>query len=137
MQDVENQRDEMDTLFSGVREFCDELIASPRVEEFKRIRAIVDKKAKELGIKLPPSYHNNLLRKVSSSFKELKFVHKTQSCVLVYPCTLEMDDLVVKCHKLVADMNSINQISSSEEKTVIQVAKLLRQTMLSQPPQMS
>ena len=137
IQYAENQRDEMDTLFSGVREFCDELIASPRVEEFKRIRTIVDEKAKELGIELPPSYHNNLLRKVSSSFKELKFVHKTQSCILVYPCTLKMDDLVVKYHKLVADMNSINQISSSKEKTVIQVAKLLHQTILSQPPQMS
>ena len=60
IQYAENQRDEMDTLFSGVREFCDELIASPRVEEFKRIRAIVDEKAKELGIELPPSYHNKM-----------------------------------------------------------------------------
>eukprot|EP00794_Sanderia_malayensis_P002198 gene2198-2503_t len=42
-----------------------------------------------------------------------------------------MDDLVVNYHKLLADMNSINQISSNEEKTVIQVAKLLRQTILS------
>ena len=134
---VANQPDEIDTLFSGVREFCEELIASPGIEEFKTIRAIVDETAKELGIELPPSYQNNLLRKVSSSFKELKFVHKAQNCVLVYPCTLEMDDLVVKFHKLVADLNSINSISNSVEKTVIQVAKLLRQTILSQPPQMS
>ena len=58
-----------------------------------------------------------------------------------------MDDLVVKFHKLVADLNSINSISNSVETTVIQakimelsliqVAKLLRQTILSQPPQMS
>ncbi len=48
-----------------------------------------------------------------------------------------MDDLVVKYHALMADLNSINQISSSENNTVIQVAKLLRQTILSQAPQMS
>ena len=78
---VANQPDEIDTLFSGVREFCEELIASPGIEEFKTIRAIVDETAKELGIELPPSYQNNLLSKVSSSFKELKFVHKAQNCV--------------------------------------------------------
>ncbi len=81
MQYVENQPDKIDTIFSEVREFCDELIASSRVEEFKRIRTIVDEKAKELGFELPTSYHNNPLRKVSSSFKELKFVRKAQNCV--------------------------------------------------------
>lgn len=110
-------------------------LESKNSKQLERLQ--VDEKAKELSIGIPPSYRINLLRKVSSNFKELKFVHKSQNCVLVYPCTLETDDLVANYHKIVTDLNSINQISSSVEKTVIQVAKPLRQTILSQPPQMS
>lgn len=97
MQYVENQPVEMDTLFLGVRKLCEELIASPGIEDFKTIKMIVAERAKELGIEIPPSYRNNLLREVSSSFKDMQFVHESQKCVLVYLCILEMDDdLVVK-----------------------------------------
>ena len=80
-----------DPLFEVVEEFCHKLIRSPGVVEFKTIRKVMSEEAEKLDTELSSSY-KNLLRKISTRFKELNFVHQSHNNVLVYTNNLKVED---------------------------------------------
>ena len=80
-----------DTIFS----FYEALIDNPRIVELKEIRKLVTDEATRLGINIPNSRSNNLIRKHSSMFEELHFVSYQDNKMLVYPCTFNMETVVL------------------------------------------
>ena len=81
----ENSTVDLDLIFESVNEFCESLIKNPDVVRFKVVRTIVNDEAEKLNIKLNPSYQKNLLRKVSTAFPSINFIHREHNCVLMYP----------------------------------------------------
>ena len=106
----------LEIIFEEVNKFCEELIKHPQIIEFKNIRKIVDEQAGKLDFQLPPSFHKNLLRKLKSSFPELKLVQRWRNCVLVYPESLSADNLVLEYHNFSLDFEALKQYSSLSNK---------------------
>ena len=57
-----------DPLFEAVEEFCDKLVRSLRVVEFKTIKKVMSDEAEKLGTGLSSSSYKNLSRKMSTRF---------------------------------------------------------------------
>ena len=126
-----------DPLFEAVEEFCRELIRSPRVVEFKTIRKVMSDEAEKLGAELSSSSCKNLLRKISTRFKELNFFHQLHNNVLVYPNSLKVEDLILQNSKMKSELETMNHSMGDDTASVIKVAKILHDTILAHPEQMS
>ena len=103
-----------DPLFEAAEEFCRELIRSPRVVEFKTIRKVMSDEAEKLGTELSSSSYKNLLRKISTWFKELNFVHQSHNNVLVYPNNLKVEDLILQNSKIKSELETMNHSMDTE-----------------------
>ena len=90
--------------------------------------------AEKLGTELSSSSYRNLLRKISRQFKELNFVHNN---VLVYPNNLKVVDLILQKSKMKSELETMNHSVGDDTASVIKVAKILHDTVLSHPEQMS
>ena len=126
-----------DPLFEAVEEFCRELIRSPRVVEFKTIRKVMSDEAAKLGTELSSPSYKNLLRKISTRFKELNFVHQSHNNVLVYPNNPKVEDLILQNSKMKSELETMNHSMGDDTASVIKVAKILHDTILAHPEQMS
>ena len=126
-----------DPLFEAVEEFCRKHIRSLRVVEFKTIRKVMSDEAEKLGIELSSSSYKNLLRKISTWFKELNFVHQSHNNVLVYPNNLKVEDLILQNSKMKSELETINHSMRDDTASVIKVTKILHDTILAHPEQMS
>ena len=126
-----------DPLFEAVEEFCSEVIRSPRVVEFKTIRKVMSDEAEKLGTELSSSSYKNLLRKISKRFKELNFVHQSHNNVLVYPNNLKVEDPILQNSKMKSELETMNHLMGDDTASVIKVAKILPDTILAHPEQMS
>ena len=84
------------SLYDSIFSFCEDLIAEPKVIEFREIQKVMSDKANELGISVSQSQYKNLLRSVSNKFQELEFINYQLNKVLVYPCTLKIKNLIVE-----------------------------------------
>ena len=93
---------------------------------------MIHEKANEKNINLTPSFQNNLLRKITLQFPDLRFVERTGKSVLVYPSSLNLNDLLVKYYNLKLESDYIKHLKTNDEKKVIQVTKLLHETIQSQ-----
>ena len=69
----------IDSVYETVYQFCQELINSSKVIEFKDIRKIMQEESKIQGIEIPLSDYNNLIRKLSNKFEELRFIHSPRT----------------------------------------------------------
>ena len=125
-----------DPLFEAVEEFCHKLIRSLRVVEFKTIRKGMSDEAEKLGTELPSSSYKNLLRKISMWFKELNFVHQSHN-VLVYPNNLKVEDVILQNSKMKSELETMNHSMGDDTASVIKVTKILHDTILAHPEQMS
>ena len=97
-----------DPRFEAVEEFCHELIRSPRVVEFKTIRKVMSDEAEKRGTELSSSSYKNLLRKISTRFKELNFIHQSHNDVLVYPNILKVEDLILQNSRMKSELETMN-----------------------------
>ena len=79
--------------------------------------------ANKRGIEIPQSNYNNLIRKLSNKFKELRFVHQEQNKLLVFPAALKIEKLLSEYHSLKCKLDSLNKIQSDDEKAAVSVAK--------------
>ena len=122
--------------YDAVYSFCEDLIANPRVIEFKEIRELLSDEADKLGISVPDSHSKNLMRKMSNMFEELQFVSYQHNKVLVYPITLEMQNAIIENFELNSELK-LTSSKSDNEDNVIQVAKLLTGAIKNQQPHMS
>ena len=82
----------LDDVYDSEYEFCEKLTTSSRIVEFKEIRKLMQDKANKQGIEIPQSDYNNLIRKLSNKFKELRFVHQEHNKVLVFPAAFKIED---------------------------------------------
>ena len=116
----------IDEAYEAVYAFCETVISNPRVVEFKEIRKVLADEAERLGVAVTQSQYKNLLRMVSSKFKELEFINYQQNKVLVYPSNLKMESLMIDNFELQSDLNRANQTSlGGDSKTVMNAAKVL------------
>ena len=122
--------------YDAVYSFCEDLIANPRVIEFKEIRKLLSDEADKLGISVPDSHSKNVMRKMSNMFEELQFVSYKHNKVLVYPITLEMQNAIIENFELNSELK-LTSSKSDNEDNVIQVAKLLNGAIKNKQPQMS
>ena len=120
-----------------VNKFSERLIKHLQIIKFKNIRKMVDEQAGKLYFQLPPSFHKNLLRKLKSSFPEMKFVQRWRNCVLVYPESLSVDNLVLEYHNLSLDFEALNTVYDEREKTVLKAGLLIHNAIESHPEYMS
>ena len=103
------------------------------------IKAIVQKQAENMNIPLPQFYMKNLPRKVKASFPSLRFVTNEHRCILVYPESLTIDNLVKRYHTAVTELKKLQNLSK-EEQTIVSVGKILHEQivhheeMVSWPP---
>ena len=97
-----------DPLFEAVEEFCRKLIRSLTVVQFKTVRKVVSDEAEKLGTELSSSSYKNLLRKISTRFKELNFVHQSDNNVLVYPNNLKVENLILQNSKTKSELETTN-----------------------------
>ena len=80
----------IDEAYEAVYAFCETVISNPRVIQFKEIRKVLADEAERLGVTVTQSQYKNLLRMISSKFKELEFINIQQNKVLVYPSNLKI-----------------------------------------------
>ena len=113
----------LDYVYDSVYEFCEKLTKSSRIVEFKEIRKLMQDKANQQGIEIPQSDYNNLIRKLSNKFKELRFVHQEHNKALVFAAALKIEDLVAEYYSLKCELDSLNKIQSDDGKAVESVAK--------------
>ena len=113
----------IDSAYETVYQFCQELINSSKVTEFKEIRKIMQEESKIQGVEIPLSDYNNLIRKLSNKFEELRFIHQEHNKVLVFPATLKVEDLVSEYYNLKCELDSLNTTQNDDERAVINVAK--------------
>ena len=113
----------IDSVYETVYQFCQELINSSKVIEFKEIRKIMQEESKKQGIEIPLSDYNNLIRKLSNKFEELRFIHQEHNKVLVFPATLKVEDLVSEYYNLKCELDSLNTTQNDDERALINVAK--------------
>ena len=99
--------------YEAVYAFCETLISNPRVIEFKEIRKVLADEAERLGVAVTQSQYKNLLRMISSKFKELEFINYQQNKVLVYPSNMKIESLMIDIDnfKLQSDLNRAYQTS--------------------------
>ena len=129
--------DMIKSLHDSVFSFCEELISDPKVIEFKEIRKVMSDKANKLGISVSQSQYKNLLRSVSNKFQELEFMNYQQNKVLVYPCTLKIENLIVENFELKLQCGLESAASDDNEKKVIGVAKCLNLAIKNHKVEMS
>ena len=91
----------------------------------------------KIGTELSSSRYKNLLRKISTLFKELNFVHQSHNKVLVYPNNLKVEDLILQNSKIKSELQTMNHSMGDDTASVIKVAKILHDTILAHPEQMS
>ena len=113
----------IDSVYETVYQFCQELINSSKIIEFKEIRKIMQEESKIQGLEIPLSDYNNLIRKLSNKFEELRFIHQEHNKVLVFPATLKVEDLVSEYYNLKCELDSLNKTQNDDERAVINVAK--------------
>ena len=80
--------------------------------------------ANKRGIEIPQSNYNNLIRKLSNKFKELRFVDQEQNKLLVFPAALKIEKLVSEYHSLKCKLDSLNKIQSDDKKAVSVAKKM-------------
>ena len=97
-------------VYDSVHEFCEKLIKSSRIVEFKEIRKLMQDEANKRGIEIPQSDNNNLIRKLSTKFEELRFVHQEHNKVLVFSAALKKEALVYEYHSLKSKLDTLNKI---------------------------
>ena len=95
-------------VYDSVYEICEKLTKSSRIVEFKEIRKVMQDKANKQAIEIPQSDYNNLIRKLSNKFKELRFVHQEHNKDLVFPAALKIEDLVSEYYSLKCELDSLN-----------------------------
>ena len=93
--------------------------------------------AEKLGTELSSPNCKNLLRKISTRFKELNFVHQSHNNVLVYPNNLNVEDLVLQNSKMKSELETMKLSMGDDAASVISVEKVLHDTILAHPEQMS
>ena len=113
----------IDSVYETVYQFCQELINSSKVIEFKEIRKIMQEESKIQGTEIPLSDYNNLIRKLSNKFEELRFIHQEHNNILVFPATLKVEDFVSEYYNLKCELDSLNTTQNDDERAVINVAK--------------
>ena len=87
-------------------------------------------------LNIPESHYKKLVRKISTTFNDLNFVHYQHNKVLVYPASLKMEDMVIQ-NEMNCELQSMQCSASENENNVIKVAKLLHGEIKNQTPQMS
>ena len=120
----------IDEAYEAVYAFCETVISNPRVIEFKEIRKLLADEAERLEVAVTQSQYKNLLRMISSKFKELEFINYQQNKVLVYPCNLKIESLMIDIDnfELQSDLNRAYQTSlGGDSKTVMNAAKVLNE----------
>ena len=127
----------IDSVYETVYQFCQELINSSKVILFKEIRKIMQEESKIQGIEIPLSDYNNLIRKLSNKFEELRFIHQEPNKVLVFPATLKAEDLVSEYYNLKCELDSLNTTQNDYERAVINVAKKINAEITSLVSSMS
>ena len=73
----------VDEAYEAVYAFCETVISNPRVIEFKETRKVLADEAERLRVAVTQSQYKNLLRMISSKFKELEFMNYRHNKVLV------------------------------------------------------
>ena len=65
-----------------------------------------------------------MVRKVYADFKDqLNFIQQSANNILVYPCTLTNEGLVIDNYKLKSEQELLKEFLDDEEKVTIKVAK--------------
>ena len=125
---------ESQLVYSEVYNFCEDLIANPRVVEFRVIKEAFFYKVSERGVDIPELDKKNLTRKIKNKFPELRYVHYQYNKALVYPETLSMDEIVLN-NLLKSELQALSVDKSEDD--VIRVARLLHSEVKSHQAQMS
>ena len=115
----------LNDVYDSVYEFCEKLIKSSPIDEFKEITKLMQDEANKGGIEIPQSDYNNLTRKSSNKFKELQFVHQEHNKVLVFPTALKTEELVSEYHSLKANRQRLKFVMRRPELKIPTLAKWL------------
>lgn len=115
------------SVYDAVFSFCENLIECPEIVEFKVIRDLFSEKASELGlgVDIQESHKKNLIRKLSNMFPELNFVTYQYNRLLVYPNTLEIENVVLDIFELRKELEVIKGSLSENEENVVRTARVL------------
>ena len=120
----------IDEAYEAVYAFCETVKSNPRVIEFKEIRKVLADEAERLRVAVTHSRYKNLLRMISSKFKELEFINYRQNKVLMYPSNLKIESLMIDIDnfELQSDLNRANPTSlGGDSRTVMNAAKVLNE----------
>ena len=101
------------------------MISNPRVIELKEIRKVLADETERLGVAVTQSQNENLLRMVSTQFKELEFMNYQQNKVLVYPTNLKIESSVIDNFEQQSDLNQT--LLGHDPKTVMNAATVLNE----------
>ena len=124
-------------VYEAVYCLCEDLIAYPKVIEYKVAKELFLNKASELGATVPESHKKNLMRKLSNMFPEINFITYQYNKVLMYPNTLPKDKAVLDFFELKTELESLKGPRSDDEKDVIKTARLINNEIKDLNPQMS
>ena len=124
-------------VYEAVYSLCEDLIASPKVIEYRVAKELFLNKASELGITVTESDKKNLMRKLSNLFPEINFLTYQYNKVLMYPNTLTIDKAVLDFFEFKTELESLKGTESDDEKNVIKTARLLNKEIKDLDPQMS
>jgi hypothetical protein len=114
-------------VYEVVYRFCEDLIADPKIIEFKIVKELFLNKACELKVTVPESHAKNLLRKLSNLFPEINFISHQYNKVLMYPNTLFLDKVVLDFFELKSELQDLKSSTRcDEESSVINAARLIK-----------
>ena len=125
-------------IHKAVYEICEDIIQHPRIVEVSTLREALINEATKQNINLTEATKKNLLRKILSQFDNLKSLTYNPNKVLIFPTTLQVEDLVVSNCEMHQELTSLKSLSANEIETdVIKAARLLNKEIKNCPSQMS
>lgn len=130
----EAEREALEELFLYIRT---EFFSKPEVLPMINLTSRLERSMMSHGIiKLKPSTKKHVRRKLEAEFGEsLRFVSDEKGKVIVYPCSLSMDDLALQTHKLTKDLRESRAANSGDvlTKAAMQLREEIKKQDVSQP----
>ena len=92
--------------FKKVITYLHELVQSPKLISFTRVRSLMEDSIKDFGVEIRSSTNNNLKRKIVEKVSDIKFLNVDDSLYL-YPETLTIESVITD---LVRTRNQLKRV---------------------------
>ena len=125
-------------IHKDVSEICQDIIQHPRIVEVLTLREALINEATKQNVNLTDATKKNLLRKIMSTFDNLKSLTYEHKKVSIFPTTFQVENLVVSNYEMHKELRSLKSLSTNEIPIdMIKVARLLNKEIKNYPSQMS